>query len=192
MPRGRPREHDPEAALDAAMEAFWDHGHAGASLSVLLERTGLSKSSFYQTFGSKDELFVQALAHYSRTCFGPMEEAFRKSPSARAFLEGMIRGVADETRGSRRGCLLMNSAVHRPEEPEIERAVAFELRRLEKLLAMAVERGQTEGSVRGEKSAREYARFLVATLAGLKTLVKAGASRAAVREAADVALAAIF
>lgn len=173
------------------METFWDFGY-GASLSTLLERTGLSKSSLYQTFGSKDELFARSLTHYVDKCFAPMRQRLEESPSGRAFLEGFVRAVADETRGSRRGCLLMNTAGAMPDDEPLQRVVKASMKRLEGHLTDAVERAQQEGDVDPAANARDHARFLVATLGGLKMLVRSGASRGAVLRAADIALRGLF
>ena len=64
MNTGRPLEYDPAEALDAAMQAFWRRGYQGTSMRELLDATGLSKSSFYQAFGSKEGAFEQALVQY--------------------------------------------------------------------------------------------------------------------------------
>ena len=57
----RPREFDIDEALSAAMTAFWERGFAATSLADLMDATGLQKGSIYKAFGSKHELFMQAL-----------------------------------------------------------------------------------------------------------------------------------
>ena len=61
---GRPRQYDPEIALDAAQMAFWSHGYAGTSVADLCAATGLKKGSLYQAFGDKHALFMQVLERY--------------------------------------------------------------------------------------------------------------------------------
>ena len=63
-PAGRPRKFDEDRVLNAAMEAFWEHGYEATSLSQLREATGLSSASLYGAFGSKAALFARAVEHY--------------------------------------------------------------------------------------------------------------------------------
>ncbi len=65
MSIGRPLQFDPEQVLDAAMQVFWASGYDATSLQDLLQAMRLSKSSFYQTFGSKQQLFERCL----RRCY---------------------------------------------------------------------------------------------------------------------------
>ena len=62
---GRPREFDEEAALEAAMDAFWAKGFEATSMTDLCNCTGLHKGSLYQAFGDKHTLFLKALKHLS-------------------------------------------------------------------------------------------------------------------------------
>ena len=50
--------------LDALVQLFWERGFEGASLADIVEAAGLNKSSLYNTFGSKDELFALVLERY--------------------------------------------------------------------------------------------------------------------------------
>ena len=80
----RPREFDANDALEQAMQVFWDKGYQSASLNALTEAMGISKSSFYEAFGSKHELYLSALEHYNATVSGRVVGQFeRQRVSAR-------------------------------------------------------------------------------------------------------------
>ena len=64
---GRPREFNAEQALEQAMEVFWARGYEATSLQDLIGAMEISKSSFYEAFGSKRELFLSAIGHYIDT-----------------------------------------------------------------------------------------------------------------------------
>ena len=67
MTLGRPKSFDPEVAVQNALECFWSNGFEATSLQDLLQCTGLSKSSLYESFGSKQTLFELCLG---RGCEG--------------------------------------------------------------------------------------------------------------------------
>src|SRR3546814_19449373 len=65
MPRaGRPAEFDRDAALEVAMLAFWREGFKETSVKALSERLGITRSSFYNAFGSQEAMFLEALDRY--------------------------------------------------------------------------------------------------------------------------------
>ena len=49
----RTKTFEPDEIADAAMEVFWRRGYAATSVQDLVEGTGLSRSSLYSTFESK-------------------------------------------------------------------------------------------------------------------------------------------
>jgi len=63
--RGRPRAFDADAALDRAIEVFWEHGYEGASLADLTDAMGINRPSMYAAYGNKEELFRRAVARYA-------------------------------------------------------------------------------------------------------------------------------
>ncbi|WP_444902575.1 TetR/AcrR family transcriptional regulator [Microbulbifer sp. SSSA007] len=50
--------------LDKAMRVFWEKGYKGTSLSDLESAMGLNKSSIYNSFHSKEELYGRCLEHF--------------------------------------------------------------------------------------------------------------------------------
>ncbi len=49
------------AILQAALEEFAEHGHAGARIDAISARAGMSKPMLYSYFGDKDALYAAAL-----------------------------------------------------------------------------------------------------------------------------------
>ena len=63
----RPREFDPEDALNSAMQVFWSKGYGETSYDDLVKGTGVSRKGLYTVFGDKHQLFVATLKNYRRT-----------------------------------------------------------------------------------------------------------------------------
>jgi len=108
----RPREFDPDAALEGAMQVFWSMGYEGASLPDLLDGMALTRGSFYKAYVSKKATFHQALLRYDAqivdvAVLGLNDEA---EPDGLNRIEALFRSVTDAVRnGDVRGCLLCTS-----------------------------------------------------------------------------------
>lgn len=192
MSAGRPMQFDPEEALECAMQVFWRRGCEGTSLQDLLRATRLSKSSLYQTFGNKHALFERCMQRYRLTMVAEMREMLSRSTSGRAFIESMLLGVAKETTGAnaRRGCLVMNTATEFAQsDPDVADLVRQGRRAFVEVFEAALLQARREGDLRADADVDVLARYLVSSLAGLKTMVKAGADAAEVTAIARVSLA---
>jgi AcrR family transcriptional regulator len=65
MTRGKPLSFDRKEALKSAMEYFWKHGYEATGMTQLLEHMDIPRQSFYNTFGSKEEILFEAIQLYS-------------------------------------------------------------------------------------------------------------------------------
>ena len=61
--RGRPKIHEDAAILDAALREFAVKGYDGTSLRSLNSELGLSHGTINMRFGSKDQLYLEAVDH---------------------------------------------------------------------------------------------------------------------------------
>jgi TetR/AcrR family transcriptional regulator, transcriptional repressor for nem operon len=192
---GRPLQYDPDAVLDAAMQLFWQQGYESTSMSDLLRVMGLSKSSLYQRFGGKKELFLQCMARYRKRVEGQLREHLDEADSALAFIRELLLHAAIEVgdKECQRGCMLMNSASEfAQKDPEIAGQVAVGFAGLRSILQLAVQRGQQEGEITREQKATALAEYLLSNIAGLKTLVKGGADNNQIRRIVEIALIALL
>lgn len=190
---GRQKEFDEAEAIEAAMLVFWQVGFESASLPELLDAMGLSKSSFYHSFGSKEALFERCLGAYADKLVRSLREQLDRSESGLAFLRSVLFSVGEETRdkASRRGCLVMNTANEFGQrEPAFAKIVSREVNRFEEVFADALARAEKEDPSQHGTNRRARARYMVCALSGLKTMAKAGATRAEIRDVAGVAMSA--
>ncbi len=191
---GRQREFDEGQAVAAATELFWTHGFEATSMRMLLDAMRLSKSSFYQAFESKDVLFKRCVNEYADALVCAMRETLAEADDGLAFVRTILVSVSDDAKSpeTRRGCLVMNTANEFGQRrPSIAEVITRHVGRFEKVFEQALRLAEADGVWCGTRSRRATARFLVAALSGLKTMAKAGASRAELRESAEVAMLAL-
>lgn len=194
MSAGRPREFDQQQALEAAMRVFWTRGYEATSLEDLLAEMGLSKSSFYQAFGSKAELFQKCLEHYRDMSAQKMQASLAGAATGWDFIRATLEGVADSTgkKMGRAGCLLMNTATEFGQrDAAVISTVSAGLGRIQEIFKSALERAKTEGSLTAAADTQSLALFLATNLGGLKGMARAGAAPQAIRSVIGIVLAAL-
>ncbi|MDG2251114.1 MAG: TetR/AcrR family transcriptional regulator [Gammaproteobacteria bacterium] len=173
---GRPRKAEPEAALVAAMNAFWQKGYESTSMSDLTEATGLHKASLYQTFGDKHQLFVSALKLY----FKKSSKAQKESRNGEENPINAIRNSVDTTINQcaeGKGCLAVNSLIEvAPFDAEIDRILKQFRQHLDKHLAGLVDEAKSVKLVSGSVDTKEAVRMISIFLHGLSANMAAGMS----------------
>lgn len=196
----RPRTFDETAVLDAAAAEFRVHGYADTSTEQLCEAAGVKRSSLYNTFTSKDELFVRALEHYVETTGAAQTEVLED-----ADLDGMarLRGVLDlileeevaaAHDGHAAGCMVVGSRMTPNLEARDERVGRILDRSLDRqvsTLSHAVAVGQRDGSVRSGVSTRDAALLVVSIISGIRVLAQAGSRPEELRRVAMLGLDAL-
>ncbi|MFC4942031.1 TetR/AcrR family transcriptional regulator [Pseudonocardia sp. GCM10023141] len=186
----RVKEFDVDAALQAALDLFWERGYEATAVSDLVERLGVGKASLYATFGSKHELYLAALDRYVRvTDARVVEDLSRPGPALPALRDLIHRYVEEILVGDvRRGCFVVNSAVELPSDPQVAQRVAASWDTLEVAFTLALSRARAAGELAPERDPRALARLLLATLQGLQVLGKGSSSPDRLRDATSQVL----
>jgi AcrR family transcriptional regulator len=176
--RGRPRTFDTELVLEEALELFWRGGFRSTTLRDLEERLGLSQSSIYNAFGSKEDLLEAALDVYERRLdehlLRPLEESDDGLPALDRFLASLGRWV---THGGRRGCMVINMmAEDGGATADLTRRTRRYRRRVRRALAEGLRRAEALGEVPVEGS-ESRADLLMGVILGLNIAARGGAPR---------------
>ncbi|MCU7825912.1 TetR/AcrR family transcriptional regulator [Kitasatospora sp. DSM 101779] len=187
----RTKEFDPDAALQAALELFWERGYEATSVADLTGHLGIGRASLYATFGGKHELFLKALDRYRENTDAKLLAELSQPGAALPTVRAVVRRFADEAvREQRhRGCLITNTATElAARDPDAARRVRASWDTLETLTAGALARAQAQGELAPEKDPRALARLLLTVMQGMRVIGKAGDDPRRVTDAADLAL----
>jgi len=176
------------------MQVFWSKGYEATSLADLIEAMEISKSSFYQTFESKHQLFQNCLNFYQDRFLSDMTDSLQKAKTGRFFIEDTFYSMAEKARpsGDRRGCLISNCVSELAQrDPVIAKLISKSVNQITDVFLSAIKRGQQEGGISKNKKPLPLARYLLSSMNGLTTRVKAGAGSKEVKEVAQVVLTAL-
>ncbi|ANF57747.1 TetR/AcrR family transcriptional regulator [Halotalea alkalilenta] len=186
----RPREFEEDQVLQAALQVFWDKGYEGTSLSDLLEAMGLTKSSLYKAFGSKEALFRRIVERYYRDFLGFRQEALAE-PTPRRIVERLLYGMTELHRGALTppGCLETNAAVACSADAEpIRLELARNRERFRLQLRDRLEETAAAGPLPPGMTSDDAASLIVSLIQGLAVQAKAGVSRETARQVVRAAL----
>jgi AcrR family transcriptional regulator len=192
--RGRPPSFDRDEALAAAMNVFWAKGYEGTTLEDLLDvMGGITAPSLYNAFGSKEELFKEAVDLYMSTIASKAAEALENAPSARVGVESMLRAAIETfcRPGGPRGCMVASSAAKCARGNEGVEAYVRSLRlkapdAIKRRLKRALEEGELPASI----DASRVTAFYATVAQGLGVRAGDGVSRAELMAVIDGAMAA--
>jgi TetR/AcrR family transcriptional repressor of nem operon len=187
----RPKAFDPDAALQKAMQIFWERGYEATSVDDLVQGMGINRFSLYSTFGDKHQLFVAALERYRDTIVADLVGELEQSAAGLAAIRQFFTRLVDFFASSRGwcGCLMTNTAVElAPHDPQAAARVQAHVVRLEEAFFRVLLQAQPTPPHTAVHACRDLARFLTGSALGLGVLAKTSPGRQALEGYARVVL----
>ena len=176
------------------MQVFWALGYEGATLNELQEAMGgITPPSFYAAFGSKEELFREAVELYSRTLGAPMMRALEEGATARTSIEALLDAAVESfcKPGLPRGCFLVFGAINNvPANKNLQNYVRALRVRRQKVIQKRLQRAVDEGELPVDLDLVALAAFYTTVIDGLAIQARDGVSLKALNFAAQCAMAA--
>lgn len=176
--RGRPRSFDRTAALDAATRVFWQKGYTAASMNDLCEAMGIGSPSLYAAFGSKEQLYAEAIRHYGSLGAPQLFEALESAPTAKLGIEAFLRFAARVLACPDRplGCMVVLSSVASEGVTGLADMILEYRKASLKLIEARLQRGIKEGELPKGTNVKALARFFVTVHQGMSIQARDGAS----------------
>jgi TetR/AcrR family transcriptional regulator, transcriptional repressor for nem operon len=175
-PRPRNPERTRQRLLQAAFREVYRNGFQSAGIDTILAATNVTKGALYYHFESKEALgyaiIEEIVAEFPRERWLlPLERSKDRDPIDA--LIGIVQSIPSRPRDLKAGCPLVNLAQEMSQLDEQFR------KRLERIfqawqegIAMALRRGQSQGTVRRDLVPEETASFLIAMVEGYEVLAK--------------------
>jgi len=177
---GRPRSFDRTEAIDEAMLLFWRYGYEATSLARLKEAIGggITATSFYAAFGSKEQLFKEVVDRYMATHGRVNDSLFDETLAPReAIATALLRSArmqCDEQLP--KGCLVALGTLG--SYADDENGVALPLRqaraRTREGLRSCVRRGIARGDLAEGTDASALASLFEGFLLGISPMARDG------------------
>jgi TetR/AcrR family transcriptional regulator, transcriptional repressor for nem operon len=175
-----PKLRDPERTrqrlLQAAFREVYRYGFQSAGIDAILAATDVTKGALYYHFKSKEALgyaiIEEVVAEMTADRWlRPLRRSKDKDPIDA--LINVVQAIPHQPRDVKGGCPLVNLAQEMSQLDEQFR------KRLERIfhgwqegIAIALRRGQSEGTVRRDLVPEETASFLIAMVEGYEVLAK--------------------
>lgn len=187
MPRSPTFDRD--AKIEEAMELFWEQGYEATSVQDLVERLGLNRSSLYNAFGGKHELYLEALDRYRQEGIDRLRRQLQDAPTAMEGIRQAFMAVAERATESCYGCFTTNAAAEcAPHDASTQDRARESFDRMRTLFRDAVERAQEEGAIDASRDAEALGRHLTNAYNGIHLTAKTDPPDAVVRDIVEETL----
>jgi AcrR family transcriptional regulator len=174
--RLRDPERTRERLLQAAFREVYRYGFQSAGVDTILAATNVTKGALYYHFENKKVLgyaiIEEIIAEITRDRWVlPLQRSKDKNPVDA--LVGIVQAIPARPRDVKSGCPLVNLA---QEMSQLDEQFRKRLERIfhawQEEIAMALRRGQSQGTVRRDLVPEETASFLIAMVEGYEVLAK--------------------
>ncbi|MEY9212374.1 TetR/AcrR family transcriptional regulator [Thermobifida halotolerans] len=194
---GRPRQFDEDRVVRAACDEFWAKGFDGTSTEDLCRATGLTRSSLYNTFHSKEYLFRRALSYYVNTMTARQVAVLDTRGSGLERIRSLLAVIVDDEmanrdNGGQSGCFTVNTITTlASRNPNVARIIEADLQRRLSSLRLAVMDGQLDGSVVDDRDPGDLAWYVTSLISGMRIAAQSGADRETLEGIAAVGVRAL-
>lgn len=186
----RPRTFDEDRAVDAAMRLFWTAGYEATSTQDLCQATGLGRSSIYNTFSSKRDLFDRALRRYTEQFTAAQLAVIQDAGlPIRERVRRILWTAVEPDLGDPAGCFVINTIVELgPKDAEVVELLDRDHEVKLVALTTAIKAAQAAGEVDPEQDAAGLATYVFTVLGGLRVAARRGATAETQRAVVEATL----
>ena len=181
----RSKNFDTDDTLDKAIELFGAQGYQATTPAQLVAHLGISRSSLYDTYGDKRNLYIKALQRYSarvETQFMAIASQPDSLQAIRDYIQLSLDGCFEKDMDG--GCFLVNSVAER----EVTSIIAESTEKNKKILLRLLKKAQKDGQISADASTTRLADYLMNAITGMTISAKSGISKKVCQQVMDTTL----
>ncbi len=187
----RIKAFDETTIIEKAKNLFQLKGYEGTSMQDLIDTLGISRSSLYDTFGDKHQLYLKTLHAYCKDNAYALVAQAENIDNPLVFIQDIFTNVIEESKKDtdKKGCYVVNAIVEFSERnTEVSEIVHASNKAFEKMLEKLIAQAQIKKQIATDKNPSQIAKFLFTTIYGLRVSSKSNTS---IKELKDVAAMAL-
>ncbi len=166
MPRNK--EFDYEDKLEVAKNLFWKKGYAATSMADLVDAMNINKSSLYQTYGSKHDLFLKSLIKYLKEKEKAYEQSAGKSEDPLKAVKNVVFDFLNGVLQDNKTCLAVTSTFELVrDDQEVRKLIANQTLVSVSLFEKLLEKAAATGELNTKKDLNALAHFIVLGMASI-------------------------
>lgn len=178
----RTKTFDERQALVSAMLVFWEKGYEGTSIQDLEQVMGLNRTSIYNAFGNKRQIFDKVMTCYKESVFAELFTKMDSAPNVKEGVRRLLRGALDIhfDESNPGGCLVVLSVMESSQHDEQSRASLQQtVHNLKTELQARLSNAKKAGELPDDLDVGSTATTIGTTMAGMMVLGQANFSKAA-------------
>ena len=168
-----PREavFNKDQVIEKAKNVFWLKGYNATSMQDLVDATGLNRSSIYNSFGNKMNLFQLTLSKYQKEGSGFFEVLISSKlnglETVSSVFETTLKMMINDS--DRKGCMFINCHTEMSNQDiQLNNITAKNHKLLMSHFETMVLKGQKDGSIKTNQKSDELAFYLASSFQGFR------------------------
>lgn len=171
------KNFDVDTARDRAKALFWSRGYEATSMDDLLKCMEINRGSFYATFGSKQDLYLDVLRRYDQHYRCGVLEHLRTEFAPREAILALFDAVRKEASGAKgtRGCFLANATMElASSDKSVAKIIRSAFSETEAFFRAMIVEGQARRAIPTSVDPDIVARTLLGLVLGMRVLARGG------------------
>jgi TetR/AcrR family transcriptional regulator, transcriptional repressor for nem operon len=164
---GRHKEFDQKQGLQTARNLFWNKGYHATSMNDLVSEMKVCRSSLYETYGDKHQLFLKSLNDYALDTHNEYQKAAAGISSPIDAIKAIIQKAIDRSFEKEKVCMSVKSSFElSPADPIVQKTLQTQVNNLAAIFEKLISSAQQKNEISATKNANQLAYFIVASFAG--------------------------
>lgn len=166
---------DEKLILEKAMELFWKKGFHATSIRDLVNFLGISRSSIYDTYGGKNELFYKAFQLYRTTNITGFSNFLNQQKNIKKGLRKLFEMAIEQSIADmdKKGCFVVNTTTELvPGDIEIQKILKENENTFVNIFYEFLLKGEQSGEIPKGKNLKSIANLYYTLYNGIKVVSK--------------------